>query len=153
MQELPHHYKVEATAAQDGELMLESRGVEPIECAAPSEFGGPGNRWSPETMLAGAVAACFILTFRAVARASSFPWLSLTCSTEGRLERVDGTVRFTQFTLRPTLKVPAGADRDRAIRLLEKAERGCLVTGSLRSTVRLEPTVIQDSAEPSREAR
>lgn len=153
MQELPHHYKVEASAASDGKLMLEAEGLEPIECAAPREFGGPGNRWSPETMLGGAVATCFILTFRAIARASSFPYSSLACSVEGRVEKADGTLRFTEFTLRPALKMAGGGDRDRALRLLKKAERSCLVTASLRSTVRLEPTVIQDPAENPRRAR
>lgn len=147
MQELPHHYIVGASAAHDGQVMLESEGLQAIENASPREFGGPGNLWSPETMLAGAVVSCFILTFRAVARASSFPWLSLVCAGEGRLDRADGTVRFTEFTLRPTLRVRAGSDRDRAIRILEKAERGCLVANSLRSTVRLEPTVIEVPAE------
>ena len=147
MQDLPHDYEVKANAACNGNPVIECDALQPIETAAPREFGGPGNLWSPETMMAGAVAGCFILTFRGVARASSFPWLSLTCAVEGRLDRCDGTLRFTEFTLRPTLEIPAGADRDRAIRLLEKAERGCLVVNSLRSTVRLEPAVIQIAAE------
>jgi organic hydroperoxide reductase OsmC/OhrA len=153
MQDLPHDYKVEANAAYNGNPIIESETVQPIESAAPREFGGPGNLWSPETMMAGAVASCFILTFRGVARASSFPWVSLTCVAEARLDRCDGTLRFTEFILRPTLEIPAGGDRDRAIRLLEKAERGCLVVNSLRSAVRLEPTVIQIPAETLAEAR
>ncbi|MGB8414541.1 MAG: OsmC family protein [Candidatus Binatus sp.] len=153
MQELPHHYKVSASGAREGKLALESEALQPIETASPREFGGPGNLWSPETMLAGAVAGCFILSFRAIARASSFPWLDLTCEAEGRLERADGTLQFTEFTLRPTLKIPTGGDRGRAIRLLEKAESGCLVANSLRSSRRLEPAVIEAPAETTGEAR
>ncbi len=153
MQELPHHYKVIASGAREGKLALESEALQPIEIAAPQEFGGPGNLWSPETMLAGAVAGCFILSFRAIARASSFPWLRLTCEAEGRLERADGTLRFTEFTLRPMLKIPTGGDRRRAMRLLEKAESGCLIANSLRSPGRLEPAVIEVPAESTGEAR
>ncbi len=153
MQELPHCYKVEASAAHNGNPNLESGTLQPIATEPPPEFGGPGNLWSPETMMVGAVASCFILTFRGVARASSFPWLSLTCPAEGRLERCDGRLRFTEFTLRPTLKIPAGADRERALHLLEKAERSCLVTNSLSSTVRLESVVVEISAEGLAEAR
>ena len=108
MQELPHHYKVGASAAHDGGIVLESEALQPIKIAAPQEFGGPGNLWSPETMLAGAVASCFILTFRGVARASSFP----VAEPDLRRRRPTGAMstaalRFTEFTLRPTLKIPA----------------------------------------------
>ena len=50
-----------------------------VDVHGAAEFGGPGDLWSPETMLAGAVAGCFILTFRAAARASSasIPWRKL----------------------------------------------------------------------------
>jgi peroxiredoxin-like protein len=147
MQHLPHCYKVEANAAHDGNPVVESGTLQPIAIEPPPEFDGPGNLWSPETMMVGAVASCFILTFRGVARASSFPWLKLTCPAEGRLERSEGKLRFTEFTLRPTLEIPAGADRDRALHLLEKAERSCLVTNSLSSTVRLESAAIKISAE------
>jgi peroxiredoxin-like protein len=153
MQQLPHHYNVAASAAHNGQVVLESKGLPPIENASPAEFGGPGDLWSPETMLAGAIAGCFILTFRATARASAFRWLSLTCAVEGRLDRDDGTLRFTDFLLRPTLKVPAGSDRDRAIRLLEKAERSCLIANSLLSAVRLEPAVVEVAAEMLEEIR
>ena len=152
MQDLPHNYKVEAVAAHDANPVVKSGTLQPITIEPPPEFGGPGNQWSPETAMVGAIASCFILTFRGVARASSFAWSELACRAEGRLERVEGTLRFTEFTLRPALKIPAGADRDRALRLLEKAERSCLVTNSLRSTVRLEPAVIEIPAETLAEA-
>ena len=72
MQDLPHHYKVAASAAPQGEVNLASNLLDPILSAPPAEYGGPGNRWSPETLLVAAVADCFILSFRAVARASKF---------------------------------------------------------------------------------
>lgn len=152
MQDLPHRYQVRAQALNTGHLMLDSSGLEPIENAAPAEFGGPGDRWSPETMLAAAVAGCFILTFRGVARASSLPWISMQCAAEGVLERKDGLLQFTQFALRPTVVVPPGTSREKVMRVLEKAERGCLVANSLRATMKLDPEIIEAEAD-RREAR
>ncbi|MHB8381523.1 MAG: OsmC family protein [Candidatus Binataceae bacterium] len=114
-----------------------------MESAPPSQFGGPGNLWSPEAMLAGAVAGCFILTFRSVERASSLPWLNLTCTAEGHLERSDGALRFTEFNLSAKLTVSGGTNHDKAVRLLEKAEHGSLISNSLRSMMRLESEVIE----------
>ena len=48
MQDLPHLYSVAATAAAEGEVELAAAALEPIRSAPPAEFGGPGDRWSPE---------------------------------------------------------------------------------------------------------
>ena len=98
--------------------------------------------WSPETLLCAAVADCFILTFRAVARASKFEWTGLSCAVEGKLERADGPTRFTGFVTRATLHVPAGTDEAKAKLLLEKAEHSCLITNSLNGTRELVTEVI-----------
>ena len=141
--ELPHHYTVSARASSEGEVSLQSQGLDPIASAPPVEFGGPGNRWSPETLLVAAVADCFILSFRAIARASRLAWIDLDCSVEAVLERSEGSTRFTRFLVRATLYLPADADESRASRLLEKAKTGCLITNSLNGEVRLEQTVLR----------
>ncbi|HZL94681.1 MAG TPA: OsmC family protein, partial [Vicinamibacterales bacterium] len=87
----------------------------------------------PETLLVAAVADCLILTFRAVARASKLSWRSLECSAEGVLDRVDGVSRFTEVRLHARLTLPEGGDIERGKRLLEKAEKACLVTNSLKA--------------------
>lgn len=137
MQSLPHHYGVAAAAGPEGTVTVSSPGLPSLATAPPREFDGPGDCWSPETLLVAAAVGCFVLTFRAVARASKLEWLSLDCSGEGVLDRVDGRTRFTTLTTRARLRLPPGGDVERARRLLEKAERGCLVTASLA----LEPTL------------
>lgn len=140
-QALPHHYVVSAAAAASGDVAVDSAGLPALATAAPAEFGGPGDRWSPETLLVAAVANCFVLTFRAIARASKLEWTSLACTAEGTLDRVDGVTRFTAVTVRATLTLPAGGSEALARRLLEKSEAGCLVTNSLVATRHLEATV------------
>jgi peroxiredoxin-like protein len=131
MKPYPHHYQVAASAGIEGEVLLASAGLEPLNTAPPIEFDGPGNRWSPETLLVGAIADCFILTFRAVARAAKLPWLTLDCEVEGVLDRDQGVSRFVAFTLRATLRVPPGGDHEAAEKALHKAETGCLISNSL----------------------
>jgi len=120
---------------------LSSPGLASLDSAPPAEYGGPGDLWSPETLLAAAVADCFILSFRAVARASKLDWTSLSCEVDATLDRVDNVTRFTALTQRATLDVPAGTDEAKARRLLEKAERICLVTNSLTAEIHLEAEV------------
>jgi organic hydroperoxide reductase OsmC/OhrA len=144
MQELPHHYHVTARGTDSGDVVVGSAGVTDLATAAPAEFGGPGDRWSPETLLVASVANCFLLTFRAVARASKLPWTSLGCDVEGVLDRVERKTLFTAMNLKVTLKVPADVDRDKAHRLLEKSEAGCLITNSLSCPVTLQCSIEAD---------
>jgi peroxiredoxin-like protein len=138
MQQYPHHYPVSATARTEGNITTSSPELPDLLCAPPAQFGGPGDQWSPETLLVAAVADCFILTFRAIARASRLSWEDLRCDTEGVLDRVDGVTRFTRFVVRAQLTLPAGGDAEKARRLLEKAEHNCLITSSLSAECELE---------------
>jgi uncharacterized OsmC-like protein len=141
MQELPHHYAVRAVADTDGVVTVESHGLPALQTAAPAEFGGPGDLWSPETLLVASVGNCFILTFRAIAKASRAEWTALRCEVDGVLDRVERRTLFTGFRVRAVLDVPGGASEDKLLRLLEKAEQGCLITNSLTATVHLDAEV------------
>jgi len=146
MQAFPHHYSVVARAGAEGDVGLESDRLPPISSAPPAEFGGPGDRWSPETLLVAAVADCFILTFRAIAGLSRLPWTSLACDVVGTVDRVERVTQFTRIEVRARLRVPAGAKEDQALRLLTKAEETCLVTNSLKVRPHLEAVVEIETA-------
>ncbi|HEX9853609.1 MAG TPA: OsmC family protein [Woeseiaceae bacterium] len=133
MHEFPHLYAVTATTKPDHDVTLSSRGLQSLPSAPPTEFGGAGDKWSPETLLVAAVADCFVLSFRAIATASKFEWRSLQCAVEGTLDRQESGTQFTGFKVHATLDLPPGADEARARRLLEKAEHVCLITNSLKA--------------------
>lgn len=137
MHPFPHHYTVSAAAGPEGDVVLDSAGVVALVSAPPVEFGGPGGRWSPESLLVAAVADCFTLGFRAIARASQLPWTALSCSVTGTLARIDGVTRFTLFEIQARLQVPADVDQAKARRLLDKAETSCLITNSMLAEVQL----------------
>ena len=142
MQDFPHHYRVSATAAGEGDVAIHSDNMPQLASAPPAEFGGPGNKWSPEHLLMASVADCFILTFRAIAQASRLEWSNLEANAEGTLDRVERATRFTGITVKAALTVPAGTDEAKALRLLQKAEEACLVTNSLSAETHLEAAII-----------
>jgi organic hydroperoxide reductase OsmC/OhrA len=137
MQGFPHHYLASAAGGNEGNVVVSGKGLPDLDTQSPPEFGGPEGFWSPETMLAASVADCFILTFRAIARASKFEWNSLECDVEGVLDRVERTTVFTQFNIKAVLHVPADTRETLAERLLQKAEELCLITASLKSEMSL----------------
>ncbi len=116
-------------------VCLQSPGLPDLASAAPEEFDGPGDRWSPETLLTAAVADCFNLTFSAIAAASRFPYVELTCDAEATLDRTDRITRFTDITVSAHLTIEDDSFRDKALKLLEKAEANCLITNSLNASI------------------
>ena len=145
MQEYPHHYKVAASAEAEGTVNLTSPGLDSIPSAPPAEFDGPGDLWSPETLLVAAVADCFILSFRGIARASRLSWRSMECEVEGTLARVERTTKFTDFEIRATLSVPRDTNEEKAHKLLEKAEASCLITNSLSGSTHLTAVILAET--------
>ena len=132
MQPLPHIYSVTGSAAAAGQVLLSTAGAPDLASAAPSQFDGPGDQWSPESLLTAAFSSCFILTFRSVARASKLEWNRVECVVQATLGRVEGVTQFTRVVTRATLTIPESADTILAERALAKAEHGCLIGNSLR---------------------
>ena len=137
MHPFPHRYQVSGAAQPEGTVQLSSAGLPSLATAPPAEFDGPGDAWSPETLLVGAVANCFILSFRSVAAASRMPWLSLSVGVEGELDRVEKVTQFTQMRIHAALVVPADVTVEQAERLLQRAESVCLISNSLKASVTL----------------
>lgn len=137
MQGFPHHYTVSVSEEQSGRLSITSDGLPALSAAPPAEFDGPGDQWSPETLLLSSAASCLALSFTAVAKASKFDWTSLECEAVGTLDRIDRVTSFTQLDYHVTLVLPDITQADRAEKLLHKAESVCLISNSLNARIEL----------------
>lgn len=137
MHAFPHRYSVNALAAPQGVVTVRGDELEDIQSSPPPEFDGPPGNWSPETLFVASIADCFVLSFRAVASASKLAWLDIDCAAVGTVDRTAEGMCFTRIDLEARLRVPAGTDRARAERLLEKAKKTCLVSNSIKPPLSL----------------
>jgi organic hydroperoxide reductase OsmC/OhrA len=82
-------------------------------------------------------------TFRAIAQMSGLDVVEYTDSASGKLVKgEDGLYSITEVTLRPRVVISDQRQIGRAERLIEKAERVCLVSRSVAAVIHLEPEVI-----------
>ena len=128
------------TEARNGEVS----GVPEIPAtlfSAPPEFKGKEGVWTPEHFFTAAIATCFITTFDAIAEFSRLSFEGLKVSAEGMLEKAEGGYRFTEVRLHPQLTINSDADRERALRLLDKAEHACLISRSVSSKIVMQPEI------------
>lgn len=113
-----------------------------LAVASPPAFGGPAGVWTPEHLFVLAAAACWMTTFLAVAELSKLEFEAVEAGGEGVLERgEDRKYVIARITLRPRVTIRRESDRERALRLIEKAENACLIRNSVRTEITLEPEV------------
>lgn len=80
-------------------------------------------------------------TFLAIAENSKLDFVSFRCDSIGKLEQVDGKYRMTEVILEPTVEVSDAADREKALKVLNKAEMNCLISNSITAKVSMKPAV------------
>ena len=142
MTPLPHHYTVRLSGGPIGYGQVSALGLPTLDVAAPPQFGGPGDAWTPEQLLLAAVEGCYLLTLRARARAARIEFAELDLVADGTVDREEGVIKFTEIVLRPRLVVGDDVELDRVARLLQQTERACLVSASLSTPIRLEPEIL-----------
>lgn len=109
---------------------------------APPEFKGHEGFWTPEHLFVASLNSCYMTTFVAIAENSKFDFVRLGISATGKLENTDGHgLMITEITLQPRLVVRDARNVERALRILQKAEKNCLIANSMRSQITLEPEI------------
>ena len=131
---------VEWTGARSGDLNAGS--LPKLHVDAPPEFKGHEGSWTPEHLFVGAVNSCFMTTFVAIAENSNLDFVNFKTTADGTLEKIEGQgLMITEIVLRPLLTIRDARDLARAERILEKAEKHCLIANSAKTQVRLEPQI------------
>lgn len=121
---------------------MRSPGLQALEIAPPPEFQGDPGLWTPEHLYVASVNACFVVTFLAIAELSNLDFVSFASRAEGKLDKLEGSgLQITEVVLRPKLMVHYARDLERAARLMQKAERNCLISNSIKTIVKLEPEI------------
>jgi peroxiredoxin-like protein len=137
--QLPYFYTTELDWTGGRKATLRSSGLPALQVAPPPEFQGESGVWTPEHLYVASVNACFVVTFLAIAELSKFDFVSFASNATGKLEKVEGSgFEITEIVLKPSLVVHNSNDFERAARLMEKAERNCLISKSIKTTVKLE---------------
>jgi len=139
-----HQYNVDLTWLADRKGVISSPELhDKLEVATPPEFPkGMEGIWSPEHLFTAAVSSCFMTTFLAIAENSDLDYKSLYCPAKGILSREEGKFVMSQIILEPVLTINNEDDREKALKVLIKAERACLISNSITSEVVLKPAVI-----------
>jgi organic hydroperoxide reductase OsmC/OhrA len=114
-----------------------------LTVATPQEFpGGHPGIWSPEHLFVASVEVCIMTTFLAIAENSKLAFKEYSSAAQGILEKTDSGYRITEIMVKPRVVIAEESARERALRILEKSEKACLVSNSMKSAIHLQPEVV-----------
>jgi peroxiredoxin-like protein len=144
-----HAYRVAAwwTSGRTG-LAKSDSAPNAIHFTAPAEFGGLEGRWTPEELLLAAIAGCYTTTVRAIAGSAQLDFTDLQVEASGTVRKVESGYSFTQIVVRPNLKIASAEEHDKALELLRRAEKLCLVSRAMGTTLKFEPQLEISKAAP-----
>lgn len=139
-----HYYQVKASWNNNRNGVLSSKVLdETITIATPPEFSkGEANVWSPEHYYLAAINGCLLTTFLAVAENFKLKFSNFESDSIGKLEVVERQFIISEVTLTPIVTINEKADESLALKVIEKAERACLISNSVKSKIVMKPTII-----------
>ena len=138
-----HFYDVSVKWNTDRKGIMSSEVLpQKIEVATPPEFnGGMAGIWSPEHLLVAAVNSCLMTTFLAIAENSKLEFKTFDSKATGKLEIVDGKYMISEVELKPVVGIADESVKEKAERILQKAEKACLISNSVKSTIIFSPEI------------
>ena len=142
--QFPHFYETEVqwTEQKKGELI--SSGLPALEVATPPQFQGHEGMWSPEHYFIASINGCLSPRFWRLVRCPNWNFVSFSAKAQGKLDQVAGQgLQITEIVLRPQLVIRYSRDLERAGRILEKAEKNCLISNSVKTHIKLEPELLR----------
>lgn len=139
-----HEYQVDLTWKEDRKGEVSSPELtDTIETATPPDFPkGMPNIWSPEHFLVAAVESCLMTTFLAIAENSKLEFISFKSKAIGKLHKVEGKFQMTEIILKPVLEITDENNAERAKRIIEKSEKACLISNSIKTKITLETEIV-----------
>jgi organic hydroperoxide reductase OsmC/OhrA len=108
--------------------------------SAPAFRGDPALH-NPEDLLVAALSGCHCLSYLALCARAGIHVVAYEDEVFGRMERVDGVVRFTDVLLKPKVSIAPGSDAEKGRALHERAHAICFIANSVNFPVRHEATV------------
>ncbi len=114
-----------------------------LEIDAPAEFtGGISKLWTPEHLFVASANICLMTTFMTITGMSKLEIQDYSSHAKGTLSKEDGKFIFTGIDIFPKISVRSEREKERAERLIYKAEEHCLISNSMKNPTRIFPEFV-----------
>lgn len=123
--------------------VISAEGKPPVEGSSDPAFRGDPTRYNPEELLVAALSSCHMLSYLHLCAVNHVTVVAYRDLAFGLMEEhPNGLASFTRVLLRPVVTISAG-DREKALKLHEKAHHNCFIANSVNFPVECEPSVVE----------
>ncbi|MBN2644665.1 MAG: OsmC family protein [Desulfuromonadaceae bacterium] len=127
---------------KDGKIgEIRSGGKPPVAVATPPEFGGPENIWTPEDLLASAVASCLMTSTLFFADRAKITLRSYASTAVATMEKTAKGLAITGVKVAVVISLENAEQADAIRKAVEMAEVNCPISTTLNCPVELQLTV------------
>ncbi|MGD1839532.1 MAG: OsmC family protein [Thermonemataceae bacterium] len=151
-----HHYKIEVVwTGNEGEGNLNYRSYnrnhtifaegkqETIKGSSDPSFLGDKTRYNPEELFLSSLSACHMLWYLHLCTTHKIVVLEYTDKATGVMEETEnGSGRFVEVTLLPTVKITDAAMLSKANALHKEANEMCFIANSCNFAIKHQPKTI-----------
>lgn len=123
------------------EYSVDIAGKPLLSGSAALPFRGDPALHNPEDLLVAALSACHLLSYLALCARHGVEVVDYRDRATGRMEDVNGGLKFVEVMLRPEVTIRASSSIDRARSLHDAAHRECFIARSVNFEVRHEAVV------------
>ena len=143
------HYENTVTWQGEKKGLLSAADRPDIQLATPPEFRGHPGIWTPEDMFVASVNSCIMTTFLYFAGRMDIQLVSYRSTAEGTVASQPDGLLFTEVTVKPHVTVASAEDREKAQEALERSEKSCLISRSIKAVVAVRPRIDADKGQGS----
>ena len=137
-----HHFHLKADwpGGRNSEGYIETGNLQ-SKVSIPPEMDGPGVGTNPDEMLLGAAATCYVITLAAMIERAGLPLQEMSLDSEGIVDVTHGVITYKKIIHKPKVILQedsSEADHKKLKKLVEKAEKSCMISRALRDNVAIE---------------
>lgn len=132
-------------ATQTHAIAFEGRPT--LSVSAAPQYRGDPSRLNPEELFVASLASCQLLSYLALAARAGVTVVAYEDRPVGTLAIQDKKMRMAEVVLRPRITLDATADEGKARALVEAAHEACFIASSVRTTVRIQPTIVRGAPQ------
>lgn len=140
-------YKTTVSWIEEKKGLLSASGKPTIEVAIPPEFKGHKGIWTPEDLFVASINSCVMTTFLYYAERKKLDFISYESEVNGVLEILGNQFMFSEINIRPKIVVPSTDQIKKAKRLIELAEKNCLISNSTKCKVKVIPEITETKGD------
>ncbi len=122
---------------------IRAAGKAEIQGSSDPKFRGDAGRYNPEELFVASLSSCHMLWYLHLCATNHITVLDYRDTALGVMEeKEDGSGAFVRVELKPTVKISAGDNQDKAQTLHREAHRYCFIANSVKFPVDIVPTII-----------